>query len=278
MADPMTKIDTSPEALEIERDETIAREYIPLPGGWEVQTKGGGSTLRLLDKKSGERHPMPFGESFMVEFFERFAREVNAACSAIAAEKRAGPAYADWEELARWHGLRANLIRNLIEDFKAAERPKDFIEKYEANANFHTDAATLLRQPSDTAAAFLAGAKAMQEAAVTVCSHFDTKSPYIGQAKHVEIAIRAIDPAALTERPVAPVVADGWNYDMSAAPSDESVIISTTGGWIGEAMLIWCGEVWSWCWAGTLQPLHHNHKPTAWHHLPAPPAKQELGK
>lgn len=63
----------------------------------------------------------------------------------------------------------------------------------------HAIAAERHAEIADTTA-FLSGAKAMQEAAVTICSHFDSKSPYIGQAKHVEIAIRAIDPAALTEK------------------------------------------------------------------------------
>src|SRR5688572_22980553 len=31
----------------IERDESMGREYIPMPGGWEVQTQGSGSTFRI---------------------------------------------------------------------------------------------------------------------------------------------------------------------------------------------------------------------------------------
>lgn len=45
--------------FEIERDEAMGRDYIPVPGGWEVQTKGTGSTLRPLDKKTGERASVP---------------------------------------------------------------------------------------------------------------------------------------------------------------------------------------------------------------------------
>ena len=62
----------------IERDESIGRDYIPLPGGWEVQTKGNGSMLRILDKKSGERHPLPVLD-FVVVFIERMAREIHSA-------------------------------------------------------------------------------------------------------------------------------------------------------------------------------------------------------
>lgn len=62
----------------IEHDEQMGRDYIPLPGGWEVQTKGNGSTLRLLDKKAHERHPLPLPDH-IVDFIERMAREIHAA-------------------------------------------------------------------------------------------------------------------------------------------------------------------------------------------------------
>lgn len=39
----------------IERDEAMDRDYIPLPGGWEVQTLGKGSSFRLCEP-SGRRH------------------------------------------------------------------------------------------------------------------------------------------------------------------------------------------------------------------------------
>lgn len=39
----------------VERDEDMGRTYYPLPGGWEVQTKGRGSTFRICDTKTGER-------------------------------------------------------------------------------------------------------------------------------------------------------------------------------------------------------------------------------
>lgn len=56
------------------------REYIPLPGGWEVQTKGTGSSYRLLDKKSDERHAILCNEApFVQDFFTRCAKEVRAA-------------------------------------------------------------------------------------------------------------------------------------------------------------------------------------------------------
>lgn len=69
---------TDTEALPpIERDEHMDRTYIPLPGGWEVQTKGKGSTFRLCDTKSGDRWPVL--EERLHEALERMAREVRAA-------------------------------------------------------------------------------------------------------------------------------------------------------------------------------------------------------
>jgi hypothetical protein len=61
-----------------------SREYIPLPGGWEVQTKGAGSSYRLLDKKTGERHAILSGKDWqgLQAFFSRFARELFQACRA----------------------------------------------------------------------------------------------------------------------------------------------------------------------------------------------------
>lgn len=61
----------------IERDEDMDRTYIPLPGGWEVQTKGNGSTFRICDP-SGERLAV-LPSPYLHEWLERMAREVNAA-------------------------------------------------------------------------------------------------------------------------------------------------------------------------------------------------------
>jgi hypothetical protein len=60
----------------IERDGS--REYIPLPGGWEIQTKGTGSSYRLLDKKSDERHNILSADApFIYDFVTRMAKEVH---------------------------------------------------------------------------------------------------------------------------------------------------------------------------------------------------------
>jgi DNA repair exonuclease SbcCD ATPase subunit len=70
---------------EIERDGS--REYIPLPGGWEIQTKGNGSSYRLLDKKSDERHNILSADAlFIHDFVTRMAKEVHEAYAEAAAE------------------------------------------------------------------------------------------------------------------------------------------------------------------------------------------------
>jgi len=70
----------------IERDESYDRTYIPLPGGWEVQTKGKGSTFRLVNP-SGFRLPIP-DLPYLHETLERMARDIHAAVSANAQGER----------------------------------------------------------------------------------------------------------------------------------------------------------------------------------------------
>ena len=78
---PAPAADGAGELPPIERDEAYDRDYIPLPGGWEVQTKGSGSTFRICDTKSGER--MPVVETMLHPWLERMAREVHAAIAAL---------------------------------------------------------------------------------------------------------------------------------------------------------------------------------------------------
>ncbi len=64
----------------IESADAMARHYIPLPGGWEVQTKGSGSTFRLVDTKTGDRLAIP-DAPYLHETIERMAREVHSAAA-----------------------------------------------------------------------------------------------------------------------------------------------------------------------------------------------------
>lgn len=80
----------------VERDESCDRTYIPLPGGWEVQTKGKGSTFRICDP-SGSRLPIP-DSPYLHETLERMAREIHTAVAA-APECKEPP-------VAWWNGMQ----------------------------------------------------------------------------------------------------------------------------------------------------------------------------
>lgn len=61
----------------IARDELMDRTYIPLPGGWEIQTRGNGSSFRICDP-NGERLNIP-PSPYLHETLERMARDIHAA-------------------------------------------------------------------------------------------------------------------------------------------------------------------------------------------------------
>lgn len=84
----------------IERSDGLVsgRDYIPLPGGWELQTKGSGSTFRIVDTKSGDRLAIP-EYPYLHETLERMAREIHAAAKAIDADRDA--ARVELEKLER---------------------------------------------------------------------------------------------------------------------------------------------------------------------------------
>ena len=61
----------------IDRDESYERDYIPLPGKWEIQTKGKGSTFRIADPNTGKRWPVL--DEHLHPVLERMAREIRKA-------------------------------------------------------------------------------------------------------------------------------------------------------------------------------------------------------
>lgn len=59
----------------IETLESFDRFYIPLPGGWEVQTKGKGSSFRICEPNG---HRLNITEQpYLYELLERMAREIH---------------------------------------------------------------------------------------------------------------------------------------------------------------------------------------------------------
>ena len=61
----------------IEHDEFMGRDYIALPGGWEFQTRGNGSTVRLANTVTGERYPLALPEPVLAAL-EQMARDAHA--------------------------------------------------------------------------------------------------------------------------------------------------------------------------------------------------------
>lgn len=61
------------------------RAYVPLPGGWEIQTKGTGSTFRILDRNTGNRRPVL--DDDLHDVLEKMARDVRGAWLALTGDK-----------------------------------------------------------------------------------------------------------------------------------------------------------------------------------------------
>jgi hypothetical protein len=61
----------------IEQDNHMGRTYIPIAGGWEIQTKGRGSSFRICDTKTGNRFII--GDRFLHTMLETLARENREA-------------------------------------------------------------------------------------------------------------------------------------------------------------------------------------------------------
>ena len=98
----------------IEHDEFMGRDYIALPGGWEFQTRGNGSTVRLANTVTGERYPLALPEPVLAAL-EQMAR------AAVAAEREAcADAESDAGRLAL--ELERLLVSN---DMPAASRWRD---------------------------------------------------------------------------------------------------------------------------------------------------------
>ena len=64
----------------VDRDESYDRSYIPMPGGWEIQTKGKGSSFRICDP-NGDRLNIP-PSPYLYETLTQMALAVNAAWKA----------------------------------------------------------------------------------------------------------------------------------------------------------------------------------------------------
>lgn len=59
----------------------------------------------------------------------------------------------------------------------------------------------------------------------------------------------------------------GWQ-PISTAPEHEHVLLATTGGHVGEAVMLLDEDTGrqKWTWADC--PVHEGHKPLGWQHMP----------
>jgi len=72
--------DAAGELPPIEYDQDMQRTYLPLPGGWEIQTKGKGSSFRIANAKPGYRWIVM--DDQLHEVLEAMARDVRNAFNA----------------------------------------------------------------------------------------------------------------------------------------------------------------------------------------------------
>lgn len=67
------------------------------------------------------------------------------------------------------------------------------------------------------------------------------------------------------------LVDGGWR-PIHSAPEDTHVIIATSGGFVGEALMLMDEDTGQQKWTWALGPVHPNHVPLGWMPLPSPPA------
>lgn len=84
----------------IDRDEDMDRTYIPLPGGWEVQTKGKGSSFRLCNTATGDRWIVT--DERLHKMLEQMACDVHAAAKADSTASLQAAYWQGWCEAAAW--------------------------------------------------------------------------------------------------------------------------------------------------------------------------------
>lgn len=65
----------------IDYNADMDRYYIPMPAGWEMQTKGKGSSFRLCDTKTGERYHVL--DERLQPVLEQMAREMHEASKQV---------------------------------------------------------------------------------------------------------------------------------------------------------------------------------------------------
>ena len=86
-------------------------------------------------------------------------------------------------------------------------------------------------------------------------NYIEDKSGFVGIAAALEA----------TARPTP----DSYWHSIDTAPEDQHVILATTGGFVGEAIMLLDETTGKQKWAWALGPVHPNHVPLGWQHMPA---------
>jgi len=96
------------------------REYIPV-AGWEFQTKGRGSTYRLLNKATGDRRSILAGDILSThDFVTQFAKDAFALIRRLTAEK--AKAEGERDDARDWHTNVDAELRKALARAEAAEQ------------------------------------------------------------------------------------------------------------------------------------------------------------
>lgn len=74
--------------------------------------------------------------------------------------------------------------------------------------------------------------------------------------------------SALLARHAAPAKEEGWR-SIDTAPEDEHIILATSGGHVGEAIMLIDEDTGKQKWAWALGPVHANHEPYGWQPMPS---------
>ena len=74
--------------------------------------------------------------------------------------------------------------------------------------------------------------------------------------------------AAALEATASPQKDSYW-HSIDTAPEDTHVILATAGGFVGEAIMLLDETTGKQKWAWALGPVHPNHTPLGWQHLPS---------
>lgn len=80
--------------------------------------------------------------------------------------------------------------------------------------------------------------------------------------------------SSIAERLRTPAPVPNWSgwRSIDTAPEDEHIILCTSGGHVGEAIMLIDEDTGTRKWAWAMGPVHHHHTPFGW--MPLPDALQ----